>query len=233
MFSVFSNELYKIFHSKRIYVFSIICIAFAGLMFIGEMNENIAEILVKDVLMGLLPIFFAIILAESFTEEYKAGTLKLTLIQPISRSKYLIGKILALVPVGLFLIILNQVLGMAVEFIKSGNMGLIAEGSSELFINASLSMIPILAFSMIILLLSIKLNSSGAVIGGCFGLMMIFQLSGFFASKYNLQEYIITNHFKMFFERQNLANEMMVVAAYFIVFLTLSLIIFNKKDITE
>lgn len=233
MFSVFSNELYKIFHSKKIYVFSAIIVALAGIMFLGDMPIKASDLLVKEFLITLLPIFFAIIIAESFTEEYKAGTLKLTLLHPISRTHYLLGKILALIPIGLFLVGLSGILGFLVDFIKLGSSGININNVADLFAKGVLSLFPILAFSMIILLLSLILNSSGAVIGGTFGFMILFQLLAVFAGKYNMENLIITNYFNMFFDGSNGITGLGVVAAYLLGFLVLSLVFFNRKDIAE
>lgn len=72
MFRVFRNEMYKIFHSKKLYVFGVLAFAIAGLMVVAPTEATMAQdLMVNEISRTFLPMLFAIIIADSITEEYK------------------------------------------------------------------------------------------------------------------------------------------------------------------
>jgi ABC-type transport system involved in multi-copper enzyme maturation permease subunit len=234
MFRVFRNEMYKIFHSKKLYVFGVLAFAIAGLMVVAPTEATMAQdLMVNEISRTFLPMLFAIIISDSITEEYKSGTLKLSMIHPIKRSSYLLGKVIALIPVGIIFIAWCQILGIGIELIKFGELKMSGSIMFELFTQTVGGMLPMLGFSMIVLLMAVFFRGTGAVIGATVGLLIFFQILSPIAYKYHFENLLINTHNNMFIESADFTTSMMVCIGYIVVFLGASLVAFNRKDITE
>jgi len=105
--NVFRNELYKLFRTKKLYLFSAIMVAVLLLnlhsyepgspmtvwTFRYGQSVPLASI---DILSQFMVIFIPIYLADSVTHEEKTGTLKLSLLRPIRRNELLQAKLASL-----------------------------------------------------------------------------------------------------------------------------------------
>lgn len=234
MFRVFRNEMYKIFHSKKLYVFAALALLIAGIIVVAPTDTSeIQALMTSEISRTFLPMLFAIIIADSITEEYKSGTLKLSMIHPIKRTSYLLGKVMALIPVGIIFIIWCQAVGIGAEFIKVGELSLNTSEMMEMLVQTIGGLIPILGFSMIVLLLALFFRGTGAVIGATFGILISMQILTPIANMYHFENWLINTHNNMFIESADFTTSMMVCIGYIVVFLGASLLAFNRKDITE
>ncbi len=122
MLQLLYNELYKIFHNKRIYIFLGIIAAFTILTavlinFMPETQYNTAEMLnsvkgpyypreVYNIMSDVLfPIFVILIVIFLVAEEYENGTLKLPLIHGFSRQEVIASKIICSIIVTIFMLV--------------------------------------------------------------------------------------------------------------------------------
>ncbi|GIN73379.1 hypothetical protein J14TS2_38540 [Bacillus sp. J14TS2] len=102
------NELYKLFKMKKLYVFMIVMLGIT-LLNLYDYQPGGSEMTVWDFQYGqsvpltmiqifaqFMIIFIPIVAADSISNEYRSGTLKLSLLRPITRSKLLLAKIMTL-----------------------------------------------------------------------------------------------------------------------------------------
>src|SRR5690625_965922 len=108
MMGLLRNELYKLFKMKKIYVFTAVML---GITFLNlydyqpggsEMTVwnfhfgQSAPLMMIQIFSQFMIIFIPIVIADSISNEYRSGTLKLSLLQPITRSQLLQAKIVNL-----------------------------------------------------------------------------------------------------------------------------------------
>lgn len=220
MFSLIQNELIKIFARKKIYVFMAIILFFNVLVALpalmtkhnmpseisnGMINFNgqVFPVTVLDGLNTLLAVFLIILIADMLTEEYISGTLKLPLLRPVTRGQILASKVLALFLVTCLLFFFTLVSGyiVGVLFLGWGHQFLLAhttlsplEGILTTLMVYGLTLLPLFAFGVAVLALSLLLTSGGSVIG--LGIGALF--AGSIVSQINrtLSPYLITTYFK-------------------------------------
>lgn len=105
---LFKNELYKLFKTKKPYIFALVILAVIVLNLYGYQPGG-SEMTVwtfyygqsvpmglTDILSQLMVIFIPIFIGDSITHEYREGTLKLSLLRPITRGQAFKAKILSL-----------------------------------------------------------------------------------------------------------------------------------------
>jgi ABC-2 type transport system permease protein len=211
--------------------------------YVKDNAQNFPLIFLDGVSSFILPIFVIILISDMITDEYAEGTLKLTLLRQISRKKLLISKVLALTIIlavlFFFMVILGYIIG--VTFLGLGDGFTFKEISLHptmgmlftLFIYL-LSMFPLLAFAMIILIFAVLLSNSGEVIGIGVGLLFISMLVGQILNR--LSPYLISNYFSLpkilysGLELPSLLFGVLIAVAYGMVAFVVSLNIFRKRD---
>lgn len=251
MFCMLKNELYKIFHSRRIYVFLSILFVFSAALavLISSItpSEQISEEMLKN-LKGayfpvqilstitdlLLPIFITLIITFIISDEYDNGTLKLPLLHGFSRGWVIVSKVLASTIV--------MILMLAFVYVVSYGAGLIFWGSSVIEKTVALStlkaylltMLPFLAFIIIASFLAILFKNSGVVIGIVVAILV---LSSFIGALFpDASTYIITYYLKAF--SSSVANleylrAVIVCLIYGVVFYIASYLKFFKMEIQK
>jgi len=117
LLSLIKNELYKLFHSKKIYVFGIIItalailgtIAFKKNMPAADLNIHfVAKFMLSVMMESIITIFSVILISDMITDEYKCGTLKLPMLHPISRLQYFASKIISVTIITLLMLLIKN-----------------------------------------------------------------------------------------------------------------------------
>ncbi len=179
---------------------------------------------------NIIPLFIIIMMSGMLTEEYVGGTLKLSLLHPVTRSRLLTAKICALaVPILIFLVFtLLAGYGLGTAFFGWGDRfiyqdlvyttreGIIFTVSSYL-----ISFLPTLAFSALVMLISLQFTSGGAAVGALIGLVITMSIAGQLFKV--IQPFLIIYRLT-FFQTLLMGGELNQTI--------LSLYLFNKKDIT-
>ncbi|KUO50839.1 MAG: hypothetical protein APF76_01270 [Desulfitibacter sp. BRH_c19] len=265
MFNLIKNEIYKIFKTKKIYVFMLVIFIYNFLPVLEQVTgaieeadvvingQNIAFYMLNFMITNIMPIFIIVSISDMITGEYVNGTLILPLTHSVSRIKLLTAKIIALfIPLAillLFSLVLSYALGTAIfgwgdQFIfqevdqplQSAVVYSTQEGIIVTFASYMLSIFPLLAFGMMIMLLALHFNSSGVTVGISIGLLIFLSILG--SAVERLMPYLITNGFSLF-KILYISRDMgefiatsIVTAVYAIAFFLASVYIFNKKDLT-
>lgn len=172
MFKVLKNELIKMVNSRKFYVLSSILIGSIILMALMKDNNINAQNFVFETFAGnimkpILPSFMIIIIAEAITEDYVHGTLKFSLMTPVKRSGFIIGKLLFIYLYSLILLALSfltSYIVCAVTFGPAMKAGFMKYFIFNIKCYASI-ILPIFSFCTLISFIALFMGSSGETIG--------------------------------------------------------------------
>jgi len=256
MLNVLKNELIKLFARRKIYVFlSILLIVSLAVLasslitrnlnsFIKEYGQTFPLTLFDSTASIIIPIFIIILIADLVTEEYVDGSLKLSLLRPVSRRKLLLGKMGALV-IGimvllLFLLILGYAIGILIfgwgdQFLIKGRTLTTGEGLLFTLKVYMLSLLPYASFGALILLFAVFMSNTGSVVGIGIGILLISLLTGQVFPE--LSAYLISSYFNTLdlltsdMGAPEIICGLSLVAIYGILFYALSSWGFSKKDL--
>lgn len=250
------NELLKLFKAKKLYVFFLVLAATtiitvyyynAGTGFktvIETANAQSLPIVLRYSTAQFFSIFMAIYIADIITDEYKTGSLKLSMLRPISRTKILNSKVVAIfaftVILTLFFILSTYAIGI-VSFgwgdctVYDGVTYSTIDGillTAKVF---AVSILPLMAFGMITTFISVASNNMTTTIAISIGISMLGQYLNALPS---IKVFSVVNQlyfFSDYFVKINNSGEMtisiMVNLAYIIIFYLLAITTFKKKDI--
>ncbi|EPY2271705.1 ABC transporter permease [Clostridium sporogenes] len=245
MFKVLKNEIIKMFSGKKFYVLSmtlIISIVIMAVLGKGHPQDGInANNFVIETLFGMLmkpmvPMFMVLVIAETLTEDYIHGTMKFSLMTPIKKSDFIIGKFL--------FIALYVLIFLIVGFVGSYIVGAIAFGLANsgdnlnfvinnIKVYASITL-PLLSFSAVISFIAVLINNSGAMIGLGIGIDVIMMMID--SQIKDIVYYTFSGGMYAYRIVQNLnAHNILILSftacVYIAVFLLLSILVVKRKDI--
>jgi ABC-2 type transport system permease protein len=276
MISLAKNEVYKIFKQRKIYIFMFIifvltCLEYVGAIIVNKasrsnssitspfmnMNGQTMPLMMLSGISTIIVIFITILLADIVTDEYKNGTLKLSLLAPISRSKLLVSKVVGLLFGTLILLVFTMIIsyllgtvffGWGDKFILNGfnyntNGDLVkqtmtfsvSKGILFTIFSYIIQVLPYMAFGMIVLFLSLLFSNMGATIGTSLGVWFAFTILDQISKDVKL--YTITSYFSFYskfidkIDFEATLIDLSVIIVYIVIFYVLSLILFRKKDI--
>jgi len=214
-------------------------------------NTNLMTYILLNSLIIHIPILICLVTGDSIAGEASSGTLRLILQKPYSRTQIYLAKALSgfiyTISLIIFLALMTYVLGYFL--FGSGDLIVLRRGVTVLssddvvwrfclaFCSGTLSMLVVASLSMMIS--SFVNNAIGPIVGTIsiiIGLNIIFTLGAPLFK--NLIPYIFTSHFikwQYFFDFQieidKLKLSVIVQLAYIIVFNTIGIFHFNRKDI--
>ena len=214
-------------------------------------NTNLMTYILLNSLIIHIPILICLVTGDSIAGEASSGTLRLILQKPYSRTQIYLAKALSgfiyTISLIIFLALMTYVLGYFL--FGSGDLIVLRRGVTVIssddvvwrfclaFCSGALSMLVVASLSMMIS--SFVNNAIGPIVGTIsiiIGLNIIFTLRAPLFK--NLIPYIFTSHFikwQYFFDFQIEINKLklsvIVQLAYIIVFNTIGIFHFNRKDI--
>ncbi|WP_127531075.1 ABC transporter permease [Paenibacillus kobensis] len=221
---------------------------------VGADTKSMWEAFMLQSILGFnaVVIYSVVIAADSVAGEFSAGTIKLLMIRPWSRSKILLSKYIAIIGFALFffaaLFVWNYLLdGIFFGFSSGTVQEMIGEDSTKNIWNYMLSVygLQLLATTMMTITLSFLLStvfrSGGLSIG--LSLLLMFMsgtLSGvlsmldkpwvdyFWFMNENLTQYLLPGDYD-----HTLGFSLGVLAVYYLVFIAVTWTVFNKRDIAS
>ena len=214
-------------------------------------NTNLMTYILLNSLIIHIPILICLVTGDSIAGEASSGTLRLILQKPYSRTQIYLAKALSgfiyTISLIIFLALMTYVLGYFL--FGSGDLIVLRRGVTVIssddvvwrfclaFCSGALSMLVVASLSMMIS--SFVNNAIGPIVGTIsiiIGLNIIFTLGAPLFK--NLIPYIFTSHFikwQYFFDFQieidKLKLSVIVQLAYILVFNTIGIFHFNRKDI--
>lgn len=245
MLKVLKNEIIKMYSGKKFYVLSavlIVCIAIMAVLGKGDVSSEITanNFLVRTlfgmVMKPVIPMFMVLVIAEALTEDYTHGTMKFSLMTPITKAEFILGKLIFIAIYALILLIISFV----GSYIVGGMVfGL---GNRTEFLNTFITNIkvyasvvfPLISFSMVISVLALLINNSGAVIGLGIGIdviMMMIDSQIKNAAYYTFSSgmYAYTSVYKL--GAHKIPISLLPACLYVCVCLLLCIVVIKKKDI--
>lgn len=253
MISLIKNEFIKLLSSKKLLAFMAIILIFQLILTAFTFGGNIFNgqtypLSILGILASwLLPLFLIVIVAEIITEDYAIGMLALTLIHPVSRFKLLAAKalyLLLLIVSILLLAMLSAYLigtvcfGWAGEFAIRGVTYSAVQGFLITAGSYLISAVPLFAFSSLIMLLALLLQSSALVVGTAAGMLFTFYILGELISE--LQPYFLTSYFSYFShiyyyldDLPSLWAALGAVGLYGLIPYLISIGVFYRRDLTK
>lgn len=116
-------------------------------------------------------IFIAIIAVNVFSNDYKSGNLKFTLLTNTSVAQVYIGKILFMVVVSLMIVTINLILSLIIGQIAFGGSIILSELLNVVLLYL-IAIIPAVVFSLIIGIVSLTKLNSNIIIGSAIGIII-------------------------------------------------------------
>jgi len=254
-------ELYKFFTAKKIYVLCFITVALAFLISftvkvvntMGDVNQRINVnaqgfplYFSLEYAGQIMPILCVILFGGLISDEYRDGTLKLALLRPYKRHEVLWAKIFVMFVGVVILLIVAFVSSYAggLTFLEWGNSFLMDQlsfdysgfqGIATTLLAYTYTIFPMLAFSLLVLLLSILIDNSGVTIGIGIGVHFLLTILSDYISGI---EFLFVNSYYIYgihFFMHQPAIEWVTAAASIAGYIGLSVLaatkFFAKKDI--
>ncbi len=260
MLNLIKNEIIKLTANKKLYVGMFIILIVNLLPLLEKLAGTIVDIpisgqsfplyMLSTYLNLVMPIFISVLIADMVTDEYANGLLTLSLIHPISRAKLLKAKVLALIMITALLMIYAMIVGLILgsTIFGWGEHFLFRDVNAEITYAFStgaglmitlgsyaVSIIPLIAFAMVIMFLALRFNSGGALTGTSIGIIIFFSFIGEIAE--GLRPFLINNYFTLFKDVllskdfSQAGTALVVLGAYTIMPFTIGLHYFTRKDI--
>lgn len=173
---IIKNEFLKVSKQKKPLVFLIlVTLLVAGLTFMSKINtqnimpnENFSSFV--SGMQQLVSIFGILLIAETFTEDFKNGTIKMSVIQPINRESIIIGKLiyiaLSVIIMEIVIIIITYI--STLMFIGATDMDTVL----SILKSAGLTSIVLFSFLTIVALLATLISAPSAVTS--LGIVLLF-----------------------------------------------------------
>ncbi|MDR3601360.1 MAG: ABC transporter permease subunit [Desulfosporosinus sp.] len=255
---IWQNKLVKLFKVKKLYIF--LLIIFANLVITVFVYKNSDGTGLRSIIRTanaqslpltflnswaqFMSIFISIYIADIITDEYKTGTLKLSLLRPVGRVKLFHSKILALIIFNVvmvaLIVLLTYVFGILTfgwgdYTLYNGTNYYGAQGVLLTVAAYALIIVPYTAFGMIVIFIAVLSNDMTTTIIASVELSLIGQYFNAFES---LKAFSIVNQIyffhELFVKNHDLGQAVLGIGvnlAYIIVFYLLSVRAFKKKDI--
>lgn len=178
------NELIKIVKQKKIFILAGVILAITlALVFVSFAVEEAPPIAsggqefpvsLLEGTVNLLPVLLIFMVSDMVAGEYNSGTLKLSLLYPVSRDRLLISKMMAILSMTVFLLAFTLVTGYIVGVLAWGweegfaylgqeygaGMGVLITLQSYL-----ITVLPVFSLGILFLFLSLLVKTSTAALG--------------------------------------------------------------------
>ncbi|OZB96568.1 ABC transporter permease [Paenibacillus sp. XY044] len=248
-------ELFKVFRQKKLYMFMLILTAVeisalfqfhweaAGYTGMGPNGQSF-PLLVLNGSSLFIPVFIAVMAADSIAEEYRSGTLKKILLCPIRRMDLLHAKIASLLIVAamllLFLILSSYMTGTLAfgwgdRTFAEGTAYPSMEGMRLVGQTFLMSLLPNLAFGLVVMFVALLTMNTGASIGTA---LVLIAVSPLIEGVPQIRKLFIGYQMRVFpfhplhhTAAAELGSGSAIILAYIVVLYAGSVMILRKKDI--
>jgi ABC-2 type transport system permease protein len=204
--------------------------------------------------LPLVLIFSVIIAADTVSSEFSTGTIKLLLVQPVSRSKILLSKYISVLGFFVLLVLLlmlssillsglnHQFSGFSIPDVSITSSGDIQTTNMLLKLTETFGYQSIENFFVITIafMISTIFRTSAIAIAFSIPLTFLGPILTFMISKYDWSKYYLFRHTKLSPDDLvglhtsgiSLSFSIMVLVTYYVLFIALTWIIFNRRDVT-
>ena len=200
MLNVLKNETIKFINEKKLYIMLgvIFILVILGVIAYKDMINNVmtgdarietysqefitilqtfSKMFLLDFIykpyFSIYLIFISIIAVNVFSNDYKSGNLKFALLTNTTVTQLYLGKVLFMMLVSTIIVSINFILSLILGQIAFGGSIPVAE-LLEVLVLYFISVIPAVAFSLIISLISLTKLSPNVIIGASIGVIILF-----------------------------------------------------------
>ena len=251
MISLIRNEMMKIFSraSSWIYMFIIVAVVFLfGLLFrgdpiLGKGTETTWDFMHISIMIGMLVTLFSVIVSSgNVAAEFSSGTIKQLLIRPHARWKILLSKYITVTIYSLLLLLVLYVSSFLIGSIFFEKASFAANGN--LFQKVALYIPSLLISTAIAFMLSTLFRNQALAVGvGIFVLWISSTLNGLFIMlmhKLAWVKLLIFPHLNLtvyatqpeLISGVNLTFSIIVLSCYYVIFMLLTFVFFQKRDVS-
>ncbi|KGJ48887.1 hypothetical protein KD33_12040 [Clostridium sp. NCR] len=192
------------------------------------LNESEIMLMFFKSTISIIPPFIIILISKIITEEFNNGGMKIYLINPISRTEVLIGK-LVFICINVLITIVTQIIMSIIAtsiLTQIPELGLI----SDVIYKYSVTLIPIVGLISILFIPGLLIKSSRNTIS--FGIFIIIGFDIICSYFTKLNPYSITYILKNIIDmNSNIVNNIIISLVYLLVGMVVSSYIFKNKEI--
>ncbi len=254
LYQLVKNEVFKLFVSKKIYVIMIVMLFFTVLPKFEELigsidipiyGQNLPIYMLGTHVFVIIPLYIIVSVAQMMTDEYVSGTLKTTLLHPVSRTRLFLAKWIGLGVTVLGLLLFAMAIaflfgtlffGWGDTFFYDDLYFSTAEGLMITFASYLITLVPFMVFSLVIMLLSLFFTSGGVVSVISVGLLVLMNISGELFKM--LQPYLLVGSFRgfandlfVYHDLSAVTTHLIVMAVYGLLSYVAAVNIFKRKDL--
>lgn len=221
MYKLVQNEFYKFFAGKKIYMFMVITVIMAlvmgfGVLIVQKSGQNVPEL---DQITGnsfplsfldmlanfFFPLFVIVMIADSITVELTEGTLKLTLLHPVTRRQLLNAKMITILILLVLYVVYSLIIGYIIGipffgwtesfdykgYVLTAGDGLLTTIGSYLVL-----ILPTFGFGLLTFLLALQITSTSSAIISALGLLFFLRITA--AAITPIARFLVTSYFEMY-----------------------------------
>ncbi|EEG77169.1 ABC transporter permease [Dethiobacter alkaliphilus] len=253
MRGLIKNEMLKFFTNRKLYAFLLIVfilymvpVVMTFVVGMRTLDGQVFPLTMHGIVVSwAVPVFLIMLVAETFTEEYSSGTLSLSLVHPVSRTQFIVAKIISLFFIIFFLLFFALILayglgilffGWSGQFMQQGIAYTAWQGISITVISFLAPVFPLLSFAAFIILVALLLSSSAAVVGLSMAVLLSYTMLDLIFSR--LQPYLLSTYFISFGRLltfpaggESLRFAVIFIGSHGLIFVLGALLHFNRKDI--
>jgi len=240
------NEIQKLYKKKKVLVAASVSLIFiilgqlsivglrSGLGLRGVSSMEFPLLVLSVVVNTILPLFTALVTIDSFSGEFSQNTMKISITRPVTRLKFFTAKITAIMLFVLVNLLFVMIFSSLTGIIFNSNSYTL-QGIMRILISYLVTLIPMMVFSLVIVLLSNILRSGIGVFFVSILLFIILKTLGIIFSSYSgLLFTSMMNWYTLWIMDSisfiKIFRQFMMMCSYVILLFTGSYYLFDKKD---
>jgi len=240
------NEIEKLYKKKKVLVAALVSLIFiilgqlsiivlrSGFGVRGTSSIEFPLLVLSVVVNTILPLFTALVTIDSFSGEFSQNTMKIAITRPITRLKFFTAKITAVMLFIFVNLLFVMVFSTITGFIFNSNSYTL-QGIIRILVSYLVTLIPMMVFSLVIVLFTNILRSGISVFFVSILLFIVFKALGIVFSSYSglfftsmMDWYTLWIMDSISFMK--IFRQFMMMCSYVILLFTGSYYLFDKKD---
>jgi ABC-2 type transport system permease protein len=240
------NEIEKLYKKKKVLVAALMSLIFiilgqlsiivlrSGFGVRGTSSVEFPILVLSVVVNTILPLFTALVTIDSFSGEFSQNTMKIAITRPITRLKFFTAKVSAVMLFIFVNLLFVMIFSTITGFIFNSNSYTL-QGIIRILVSYLVTLIPMMVFSLLIVLLANILRSGISVFFVSILIFLVFKGLGivfssysgiFFTSMMNWYTLWIMDSISF----MKIFRQFMMMCSYVILLFTGSYYLFDTKD---
>lgn len=240
------NEIEKLYKRKKVLVAAIVSLIFiilgqlsvvvlrSGFGLRGASSMEFPILVLSVVVNTILPLFTALVTIDSFSGEFSQNTMKISITRPVTRLKFFTAKITAIMLFVLVNLLFVMIFSSLTGIIFNSNSYTL-QGVIRIVTSYLVTILPMLVFSLVIVLLTNILRSGIGVFFVSILLFIVFKALGIVFSSYSGLLFTSMMDWYTLWIMDSISiikifRQFMMMFSYVILLFTGGYYLFDKKD---